>query len=249
MKKFKMLSIVSPAFNEGDNLGILIPEITRQIPRLSDLCASVEWVIADDGSTDNTARVVDSGPEFVRRLVLEHRGMSAALYQGVMDARGEVIATLDADLQNDPADLPGMVAVLASSKADMVCGIRWNRKDTLAKRLASRISNKVRRKVLSDTIQDAGCTLRVFKTTARECCFWPIHGGHRFVGPFAQRQGLHVVQMGVNHRERGQGASHFGVRDRLPEVVRDLAGARWLMSRTFAPLDTAGNAQDRGKQD
>lgn len=241
MQKIKLLSIVSPAFNESAALARLIPEMESVIPVLKKRCEKVEWIVADDGSTDNSANILDSAPDFVRRLPLEHQGMSAALYAGVMAAQGEVIAAMDADCQNDPADLPAMVSLLESTGADMVCGIRNHRKDTLVKRLSSQISNRVRRAVLKDTIRDAGCTLRVFRADVRRLCFWPIHGGHRFVGPFAQLQGLHVVQVNVRHRERVGGRSRFGVMDRAPAVIMDLAGAKWLMSRTMTP-EGAGEA-------
>lgn len=232
---YKLLSIISPAYNEGDSLPQLIQEIAAVIPMLKIHCQKVELIIADDGSTDNTAQVVDNGPDFIRRLALKHRGISAALYDGVMAAKGEVIATLDADLQNDPMDLPDMLQILSDLKADMVCGIRYRRQDTLTKRLASRASNQVRRVVMADTIMDAGCTLRVFTAYSRDHCFWPVHGGHRFVASFAQRQGLRVVQVNVNHRKRKYGKSYFGLSDRLPKVLWDLVGARWLMSRVFKP--------------
>ncbi|ACL06788.1 glycosyl transferase family 2 [Desulfatibacillum aliphaticivorans] len=246
MQKIKLLSIVSPAFNEGAALARLIPEMESVIPVLEKRCGKVEWIVADDGSTDNTANILKSAPDFVRRLPLEHKGMSAALYVGVMAARGEVVAAMDADCQNDPADLPAMLSLLESTGADMICGIRNHRKDTLLKRLSSQVSNRVRRAVLKDSIQDAGCTLRVFRADVRRLCFWPIHGGHRFVGPFAQLQGLHVVQVNVHHRARVGGRSRFGILDRAPAVVMDLAGAKWLMSRTLTPEESGEGGKGKG---
>ncbi len=229
------MSIVCPAYNEKKNLAILIAEMDHVLPQLADYCQDLEWIIADDGSTDNLSQLISHAPTYIKHLALDHRGMSAALYDGVMAATGEIIATMDADLQHDPTDLPAMLETLVSQQADMVCGIRCNRQDSRSKRLASGISNRVRRLVLGDTIQDAGCTLRVFKSSARGQCFWPFQGSHRFVGPFAQRQGLKVVQVEVNHRTRQKGSSHFGIGDRLPKVMWDLVGAKWLMSRTIKP--------------
>ena len=227
-----MLSIVIPAYNEVRNLVLLLDQIKNLLSVLKKIIAPVEIIVADDGSQDHTRELLRQY-DWVRCLPLQHSGMTRTLYHGVMAAQGAVIVTLDADMQNDPADIPMLINHLIASQADMVCGVRSQRCDSIVKKWSSQIANTIRAAILKDGIKDAGCTLRVFRAPVRPYCFWPFEGAHRFVGTFGVRAGLNIMQVPVNHRPRSHGRSQFGVRNRFPRVLIDLLGVLWLLKRGF----------------
>jgi glycosyltransferase involved in cell wall biosynthesis len=189
-------------------------------------------VIVDDGSTDATARVLrelaGTYPE-VRPLRLRASvGQSAATVAGFRAARGDWIATLDADLQNDPADLVALWNALPGY--DVALGWRVKRADVGSKRAVSRLANWVRNAVLGQSIRDTGCSVRIFPRTV--ALRLPLFQGvHRFFGPLFLREGCRVVQVPVNHRPRPHGRSHYNLWNRSLRVIVDLAGVAWLMRR------------------
>lgn len=230
-------SVVVPAFNEQDNVGPLAQEV---VAALSPLGKPFELVIVDDASGDETwARIEEAsrrhGPA-VRGVRMPRRsGQTAAMLAGLYAARGQVLATMDGDLQNDPADLPGLFAKIAG--CDVVCGYRANRRDTWSRRIASRIANRIRNWVTRDGIRDTGCSLKVF----RQACLHdlpPLRGMHRFMPAYFRLHGRRIEEVAVNHRARRHGASKYTNLRRLPTTVLDLAGFWWYRRRLIAqPAD------------
>jgi dolichol-phosphate mannosyltransferase len=223
------LSIVIPFRDEAPSLRDLHAELAEVLDGFS---FASEIIFVDDESRDDGCEVVRdlaSGDPRVRLLFLSpHAGQSAALEAGFRAARGEIVATLDADLQNVPGDLPRLLEAL--DWADCVCGVRVDRRDSLSKRIASRVANGVRRFVLSDGIHDIGCSLRVTRASslARIKLF---HGGHRFLPSLLVMEGARVVEVPVRHRPRRHGASNYGVGRRLIAGCADLVAVFWLKRR------------------
>jgi dolichol-phosphate mannosyltransferase len=234
------LTIVVPAKNEAPGLPRLVEEITLALRPLCDEPASAsprrltgfEIVIVDDGSTDATSLVLRElagiYPELRPLRLQVNVGQSAAIAAGFRAARGDWIATLDADLQNDPADLVALWNALPGY--DVALGWRVKRADVWSKRAISLLANRVRNAVLGQSVRDTGCSVRIF---ARAVALrLPLfHGVHRFFGPLFLREGCRVVQVPVNHRPRPHGQSHYNLRNRSLRVIVDLVGVAWLMRR------------------
>jgi dolichol-phosphate mannosyltransferase len=234
------VSIVVPVFNEEENMSILQAEL-----RLALKGIDYEIVFVDDGSTDRSIDKVENTPN-IRVLRFEkNAGQSAALYAGVNAARGQVIVTLDADLQNDPADIPKLLAKIGS-EADLVCGYRQKRRDTLVKRLTSRIANFVRSRYTKDGVRDTGCTLKAMK---RECvsALIPFKGMHRFIPALIKGAGFRITEIPVNHRPRKFGQSKYGLGNRAFRATADMFGVRWLLSRqlNYKISDRGGGGKSR----
>lgn len=227
------LSVVIPFHDEAASLIELHGEIARVLDALD---YASEIVFVDDGSRDAGPAIVEAVARLdprVRMLSLSSRsGQSAALQAGFDAARGELVATLDADGQNAPDDLPVLLDELA--QADCVCGYRVDRRDAFAKRLASRVANGVRRRALGDGVRDVGCSLRVMRASylRRVRLF---HGGHRFLPALLAMQGARIVERPVRHRERRHGRSKYDIRRRLGAVWLDLLGVLWLQRRAARP--------------
>ncbi|HYM80454.1 MAG TPA: glycosyltransferase family 2 protein [Candidatus Limnocylindria bacterium] len=223
------LSIVVPAYNERDNLDPLFAELRAA---LASTGRSYEIVLVDDGSSDGTGEklLAESARDsrVVPILLERNGGQSAALAAGVMRARGAVIVTLDADLQNDPADLGRVLDALAG--ADVVSGIRAHRRDGRLRRLSSGIANRVRRAVLGDPITDIGCSFKAYRREALEGLPWFV-GAHRFLPAMCVFRGARLVEVELSHRPRRHGVSKYGVHNRLWRGLYDLIGVRWLKSR------------------
>lgn len=223
------LSLVIPFRDEAPSLAPLYEEIAAVVAVLPFEC---EVIFVDDESRDDGRAVVGqlaARDARVRLLQLTpHAGQSAALEAGFRAARGELVATMDADLQNDPADLPALIAALA--EADCVCGVRTGRRDRPSTRLASRIANRIRRRVLGDAIEDIGCSLRVMRREllVRTKLF---RGAHRFLPVLLALEGARIVERPVRHRPRRHGRSKYGVWMRLRVVWADLLGVAWLSRR------------------
>jgi dolichol-phosphate mannosyltransferase len=218
------VSVVVPLFNEEENVPILQGELTAALSGLD-----YEIIFVDDGSTDGTARSIAPDPR-VRLLQFERNaGQSAAMYAGLNSARGDVAVLIDGDLQNDPADIPKLLAGIESG-ADLVCGYRAQRKDTVVKRITSRIANFVRSRFTKDGVRDTGCTLKAMK---RECigALLPFKGMHRFIPALVKGAGYLLVEMPVNHRPRKFGQSKYGLGNRALRATTDMFGVRWLLSR------------------
>ncbi len=218
------MSVVVPLFNEEENVPILQAEMTAALGGLD-----YEIIFVDDGSTDQTLQRIAPGPRI--RLVQFERnaGQSAAMYAGLHSARGDVAVLIDGDLQNDPADIPKLLAGIERG-ADLVCGYRAQRKDTVVKRITSRVANFVRSRFTKDGVRDTGCTLKAMK---RECisALLPFKGMHRFIPALVKGAGYQLVEIPVNHRPRKFGQSKYGLGNRALRATMDMFGVRWLLSR------------------
>ncbi len=223
------LSIILPIFNERDNLEPLLAELHTALGAMD---RSYEILLVDDGSTDGSADVIRAAARRSRTvtgIVFDsNAGQSAALAAGFRMARGDVWITMDADGQNDPADIPALLAALEGG--DVVSGIRIGRVDGWRRRASSQIANSVRRAVVGDHITDTGCSLKAFRRRAVEGI--PLFAGaHRFLAGICEMRGARVVEIPVNHRARRHGVSKYGIGNRLFRGIRDLIGVRWLRSR------------------
>ncbi len=226
------LSVVIPCHNEENNLGPLTRAIQQALEPIS---MSYEIVITDDCSTDGSwaelQRLAKADPR-IRALRFEvNGGQSAAMWAGLRAARGRLLATLDADMQNDPADLPNLLAGL--SGADCVCGTRVAARaagDNWVRRYSSRIANSVRNRLSGEEISDAGCCFRVFR---RECIAEVkfFKGGHRFLPTLIKMEGFTVKEVAIRHNPRFSGSSHYGVWNRLFKSFVDLMAVRWMKQR------------------
>jgi len=226
------VSVVVPVNNEADNLAPLIEEIEAALrgPR------SYEIIIVDDGSSDGTGAVLDRlMPERPWLRLMRHdrvSGKSAALRSGVEAARAPLIVMLDGDGQNNPADIPALIAALEQGGAavGLVNSVRVGRKDTAFKRLQSRVANRIRAALLRDGTRDSVSGLKAFR---REVFLsLPFFDGlHRFMPALVRREGLALVQVDVIDRPRRHGRSHYGMWNRLWVSMLDLAGVWWLIRR------------------
>lgn len=218
------ISIVVPLFNEEENVPVLQREIRDA---LGGRC--YELILVDDGSTDGTAAAIDRD-ETVRVVSFrKNAGQSAAMLAGLAAARSGVIVLLDGDLQNDPADIPHLLAALEGG-ADLVCGYRAKRRDTLSKRLTSRIANAIRSRFVGDGVRDTGCTLKAMRAECRHALV-PFKGVHRFIPALVKNAGFRIVEIPVNHRPRQFGVSKYGFGNRAFRATADMFGVRWLQSR------------------
>lgn len=223
------LSVVAPVYDERDNLEPLVDELQRV---LAPLDRTFEIILVDDGSTDGSAEVIAAlarSRSGVRGLHLAaNRGQTAALDAGFKAARGRSIVTLDADLQNDPGDIPRLLEAL--SGCDAVVGYRALREDRWLRRVSSRIANAVRNRVLNDETIDTGCSMKAFRREALDGLVL-YDGMHRFLPVLLRARGSRVIQLPVNHRPRTRGKSKYGVRNRLFRGLRDLYAVQWMLRR------------------
>jgi len=226
------LSVVVPAFNEEGNVGRLVDEIATVLRgRLP-----FEMVFVDDASKDGTlAELREAQRRHPELRVLSHRqqgGQSLALRTGVKAARAPWVATLDGDGQNDPADIPKLLAERERAAADVKClaGWRTTRRDDAGKRISSKIANAVRSRLLRDATPDTGCGLKLFEREAFLELPWFDHM-HRYIPALMQRAGWKTVSVPVNHRPRSAGASKYTNLGRLLVAFADLRGVAWLIRR------------------
>jgi dolichol-phosphate mannosyltransferase len=218
------VSVVVPLFNEEQNVPSLQAELSSALSGLD-----YEIIFVDDGSTDHTFEQI-APDDRVRVLRFEkNAGQSAAIYAGLHAARGATAVLIDGDLQNDPTDIPGLLAEIARG-ADLVCGYRAQRKDTRTKRLTSRVANFVRSRFTKDGVRDTGCTLKAMR---RECigALVPFKGMHRFIPALVKGAGYRLVEIPVNHRARKFGQSKYGLGNRALRATIDMFGVRWLLAR------------------
>jgi len=233
------LSVVVPVHNEAENLKPLLEEICKALDGVRDF----EVIYVDDGSTDDSyVRLIDLARHIPQLRVLKHRrgyGQSTALLTGIRHAKGSVIATLDGDGQNDPADIRALLYALETLQKEhalaMVVGYRKKRQDTEWRRFSSRIANAVRSKLLGDNTPDTGCGLKVFSKELFLSLPYFDHM-HRFLPALAQRAGGRVVSVEVNHRARLAGVSKYGTWNRLWVGIVDILGVMWLQSRAHIPI-------------
>ena len=240
-----LLSVVVPVLNEQDNIAPLVAEIRAALAPVCAPFGGYEIVYVDDGSTDRTAAVLDElragMPEL--RVVRHSRraGQSAGLRSGVTAARGRLVATLDGDRQNDPADIPRLLKVwqdadAAGRRRVMVTGHRVNRRDSWAKRRASVVANAIRRALLGDDNPDTGCSLKLYERELFLRMPYFDHM-HRYLPALAQREGATVEVVPVNHRARESGRSKYNNLGRALVGIPDLIGVIWLIRRAPRGLD------------
>lgn len=231
------VSVVVPVKNEIDNVEPLISEIATALRGQE----TFEIIYVDDGSDDGTpGRLVELTEPYPELRVFRHKvccGQSVAICTGVENARAPIIATLDGDGQNDPADIPAVLKRLRASEdveQTMVTGWRAKRKDTFIRRLSSRVANSIRSSLLKDQTPDTGCGLKVFSRTAfmRMPHFNHMH---RFLPALMIRGGGRVFSVEVNHRPRERGTSKYGVWNRLWVGIVDIRGMMWLIRRPMRP--------------
>lgn len=225
------LSVVFPVYNEEENVPILLAEIAAA---LDGKGWTYEIVAVDDGSRDGSLEVLRSSKAKHPNLRVvsfeKNAGQTAALDAGWRAARGTLVVSLDADLQNDPADIPPMMKKLEQSGADMVIGVRVNRHDTWSRKMQSKIGNGVRNWITGDHITDTGCSLKLVRREAVERVKL-FTGMHRFLPTLVRMQGYKVVEMPVNHRPRQFGTSKYGAMNRAFRGLADCFAVRWMGKR------------------
>jgi len=218
------VSVVVPLFNEEESIAILQSELSAALKSFD-----YEIIFVDDGSHDRTVERIEAAPNIRVIRFEQNAGQSAAIYAGLKAARGATVVLIDGDLQNDPADIPRLLAEIVSG-ADLVCGYRAQRRDTFVKRLTSWIANAVRSRFTKDGVRDTGCTLKAMR---RECvvALVPFKGMHRFIPALVKGAGYRLVEIPVNHRPRRFGQSKYGLGNRALRATIDMFGVRWLLSR------------------
>ena len=229
------LTLVIPLFNEAENLPVLAAEIRSA---LESTGKAWETVFVDDGSTDDSFAVLAGLAAHDPTIrILRHRrnvGQSAALAAGFAAARGGIVVTLDADLQNDPADIPALLARLGESPAesdcDAVSGIRQRRQDSWVRRISSRVANAVRNWATDERVSDVGCSLKAYRREV--LAGLPMFTGmHRFLPTLVRWNGARLAEIPVNHRPRLHGTAKYGIGNRLFRALADLMAVRWMRTR------------------
>lgn len=226
-------SVILPVFNERDNLEPLIHEIARALALCSE--ERFEIICVDDSSSDGSPqRVLELSATRPYVHLLQHArhfGQSAALAAGFARANGEIIITLDADGQNDPADLPKLLEALTPG-VDAVCGVRQNRQDTFVRRISSRTANYFRDLITGDQFKDSGCNFRTIRKHALADI--PVFNGlHRFLPSLLRFQGYQVIEVPIHHRPRIWGTSKYGIHNRLWRGLVDCFAMRWWKKRAL----------------
>jgi len=224
---------VVPAYNERENLAPLLAEIAAALERP---LRSYEVIVVDDGSTDGTFEALKAlRPQYPQLRIIafeRNAGQTAAFAAGFRAARAPVVVTLDADLQNDPADIPLLVETLQRTGATAVAGYRATRRDTLWKRLQSRIANGVRNRLNGEVIRDTGCSLKAFRADAVRAL--PLFAGmHRFLPTLIKMQGGTVTEVAVGHRPRRYGVTKYGMWNRVLRSLMDAFAVRWMQRRAL----------------
>ena len=218
------VSVIIPVYNEEGSIAQLQTELELALRDISH-----ELLFVDDGSRDRTIEQIKRNPG-VRVLEFEkNTGQSAAIYAGLAAASGEILVLIDGDLQNDPNDIPRLLAEIDQG-ADLVCGYRLKRRDTWFKRVQSRIANGVRSRFTRDGVRDTGCTLKAMRRECREALI-PFQGMHRFIPALIKGLGYKITEIPVNHRPRQHGASKYNFGNRALQATIDMFGVRWLLAR------------------
>jgi len=228
------LSIVVPLYNEEENLSDLLAELHAALDPLGR-----EWeaIFVDDGSTDGSLALLERLASSDAHLrILRHRknaGQSAGLATGFRAARGAVVVTLDADLQNDPADIPKLLAKLDEGFG-VVSGIRVERHDSWVRKVSSKIANSVRNWATDESVTDVGCSLKAYRREYLE--HLPMFGGmHRFLPTLVRWNGATIAEIPVRHRPRLRGVAKYGIGNRLFRALADLWAVRWMRRRWIDP--------------
>ncbi len=232
-----LVSVVLPVYNEVENIPILADRVVAGVAPLRERF-DIEIIFVDDGSTDGSLAAMlaarKAHPEATFRVIRRRSngGLSAAMASGFSAARGAVVVTLDADLQNDPADIPRLVNALTA--CDVAIGVRARRNDPLVKRVSSRIANAIRNAVTGENVRDTGCSLKAYKTgyLRRIKMF---KGMHRFLPTLLKMEGARVIELEVNHHPRLHGQAKYHLLNRLVGPFLDLLAVRWMQMRRIDP--------------
>ena len=239
------LSLVIPAYNEQENVEALLQRVGGALGQVG---RPFEVIIVDDGSTDQTPKLLN---EAMTRLpwlrvlrLLKNSGQSAAFDAGFKAARGDVVATIDADLQNDPEEIPRLLPMLDGT--DMVTGWRRDRQDTKFRKVQTRIANRIRNWISDETIQDSASSLKLYKRH----CLEGLHlftGAHRFFPTLVKMRGYTVREEPVKHSPRHAGTAKYGFRNRALRAFVDLLAVRWMKKRfiRYQVQEVARGAGDR----
>jgi len=231
MDEAPYLSLVIPAYNEQENIPTLLARVEGALKQLG---RPFEVIVVDDGSTDQTAKLLDEGMRqhaWLRVLRMEkNAGQSAAFEAGFAAARGQVIATIDADLQNDPEEIPRLLPMLDGY--DMVTGWRKERADTPFRRWQTKMANRIRNWLSDETIQDSASSLKLYK---RHCVegLKLFNGMHRFFATLVKMRGFTVLEVPVKHSPRFAGTAKYGLRNRALRAFIDLMAVRWMKKRVL----------------
>jgi dolichol-phosphate mannosyltransferase len=236
------ISIVIPVYNEAESLVQLQSELTKVMTGYDH-----ELVFVNDGSEDNSLQIIHRGSRVRILEFAKNTGQSAAIFAGLRAARGEILVLIDSDLQNDPSDIPLLLAEIDKG-ADLVCGFRVKRKDAWFKLLQSKIANAVRSRFTKDGVRDTGCTLKAMRRECREALV-PFYGMHRFIPALIKGAGYRVVEVPVQHRARQYGSSKYSFGNRAWRATIDMFGVRWLLSRQLQirmkQTEESGNGEHR----
>jgi dolichol-phosphate mannosyltransferase len=227
------LSLVVPCYTEEENVDDLVDECFRA---LRSTGSTFEMVVVDDGSSDATlARLraaMASRPELRVIALRKNTGQSGALVAGFAAARGEFIATVDGDLQNDPADVPALLRIVESGECDVASGWRKKRRDSFVRRVSTRVANSVRKTFLGDGMNDSASAMKVYRRDVLQ--HMPVfHGMHRFFPAIAKMRGFRVLELPVNHRPRTRGQAKYGLWNRVFRATIDMFGVSWLRRRAL----------------
>ncbi len=239
-----LLTFLAPAYNEAEN----IPRLVEEVAAAGEAAGGPwEFLLVNDASDDNTLDVLAGlMPRYPRLRVLNMKRrarQSAALEAGLRAARGAYIAQLDADLQNDPADVPGMLKILRDGECDMVNGWRQKRHDNTVRLISTKVANGVRNWLTRESIHDSACGLKVYRREVAES--WKLFDGmHRFLPTLARMNGFTVREEVVHHRPRVAGKAKYGVWNRVFKALRDCFAIRWMQRRNLR-----WEAEEMGRDD
>src|SRR5687768_193118 len=232
------VSLVIPCYNEQENVPTLLERVDAAMARLG---RPFEVLIIDDGSTDNTPALLAEGMKkysWLRVLrMAKNGGQSAAFEAGFEAARGEVIASIDADLQNDPEEIPRLVPMLDEQGVDMITGWRKDRQDTNFRRWQSRQANRIRNWISQETVNDSASSLKLYRAYAIKGLRL-FNGAHRFFPTLVKMRGYKVLETPVKHSHRFAGTAKYGFGNRALRAFIDLIGIRWMKSRYLRYLAT-----------
>lgn len=229
MNEHPHLSLIIPAYNEQETIPTLLDRVGSALARIGQ---PFEVVIVDDGSTDQTPQLLQTAMArlpWLRVLRMQHNaGQSAAFEAGFRAARGQIIATIDADLQNDPEEIPRLLPMLDGY--DMITGWRKDRQDTRFRRWQSRQANRIRNWISQETVNDSASSLKLYR---RHCvCDLPLfNGAHRFFPTLVKMRGYTCLEVPVKHSPRFAGTAKYGFRNRALRAFIDLLAIRWMKSR------------------
>jgi len=227
---YKSFSLVVPVYNEEENIYPLYEKVTDMARKNS---LEYELIYVDDGSNDRSRQYIDELAEkdsCVKKLFFtKNNGQSAAVAAGIKKASMPAIVTIDADLQNDPYDIPAFLKELESF--DIVCGYRKKRQDNIIRQVSSRVANRVRNYFTKDNLKDIGCALRAYRADCGVKDIFFFNGIHRFIPAIMIFKGCSITEIPTNHHPRIHGVSKYTLFNRLFKVIYDLFGVQWMKSR------------------